>query len=1142
MSTSFVALYRYRFPAAWAGIVFSCAAMWGQTHTATVRGTVTDASGAVVRDVAVSLTNVDQRRKWVATTGDTGEYVLVQIPPGNYKLRLEARSFKTHERVGLTLQVAQTAELDVRMEMGAVTDTVQVTAETPLVELGSSSLGEVINARFAEAMPLLSRDINQLVALTPGISDSPNFRSPKFSAGNSSQISANGGPGGSNEIILDGSPQTMLASNMAAYVPQPEATQEFNVQTNGLSAEYGRTGGGVVNIVHRSGTREFHGSLYEFFRNDKLNANGFFESRNGRSRAALRGNYFGGAVGGPLTRARNSTFFFVNAQRILVVAPISQTLSVPTPRMKKGDFGEVGPVYDPDTIDASGARRQFPLNQIPSQRWNPVGVNLLKYYPNPTSPGVVNNLFAQASENPFSTDVSAKIDHRVSDRQNLFARFSLQDHTDNHPNFFGNIASPDLSATNGKSLSATLDDSYSHGGWILHGNYGYGYSSILNPGAAPGFDPVSLGFPASLRSGLQIANFPTVAVGGFSGLGPSGSAAVTDAKFENHAGSADVIRVFGSHTVKFGGTLRINRASLFQSASGAGVFNFSEGFTQASSNKSGGGSAVASLLLGLPFVSGSVTAGGAGYEPALAIQTRYGGLFVQDDWRVSRRLTLNLGLRWDSDRPLTERFDRTSWFDFNATVAVPGLPLLRGGLVQAGKNGAPRGNKDADSNNFGPRIGIAYGVTPHFVVRSGFGLMYSPALDNFPNAANTGAIGFNAFTDYISTTNGGSPYTTLSNPFPSGFATPVNGADGLRTFIGQSVNAQVRSDRTPYIAQWHLNMQYELRNQILFDIGYAGSAGIKLPAQAQLNQLPDQYLALGNALSSTVKNPFLGIAPPSSSLGGPTIMAGQLLRPYPQFAGLVQTWGSLAHSSYHALQAKFRKRYRGGLQMLAAYTWSKMLDDYSGPFNGGNQSPGFGDNNRRDLDKSYSAFDIPHRFVASFEYEFPFGKGRPLINRKGVANAVAGGWQISGITNYASGAPISVGSASNATGSFGGSARPNRTGVSSTTPGNRAERIDNYLNPAAFSLAPAFTFGNSGRFLPENRGPGRQDWDVALAKQFPIGEKSHLDFQAAAFNLLNHPNFLGPYPPATTFGRPGFGSITLAEGPRSVQLALKLKF
>jgi hypothetical protein len=432
---------------------------------------------------------------------------------------------------------------------------------------------------------------------------------------------------------------------------------------------------------------------------------------------------------------------------------------------------------------------------------------------------------------------------------------------------------------------------------------------------------------------------------------------------------------------------------------------------------------------------------------------------------------------------------------------------------------------------------------PHLVVRSGFGIMYSPSLDNGPTTSNTGAIGFNALTDYISSRDGNqNPFTTLSDPFPSGFNTPTSGGDGLRTFIGQQVNAQVRGDRTPYVAQWHLNIQYELHNDLLLDVGYAGSAGVKLPAQGQLNQLPDQYLALGKGLNSPVTNPFFGIIPASSALGGSQTTAGQLLRPYPQFNKVVQTWGSFAHSSYHALEAKFRKRYRRGFQVLAAYTWSKMLDDNSGPFNGGNQSPAFTDYNRRDLDKSYSAFDIPHRLVASFEYELPFGAGRALLNYKGVLNAITGGWHVSGIATYASGAPISVISNPNQTGSFDGNARPNRTGITSRTPGSPEERIDNYLNRAAFSASLPFTFGNAGRFIPENRGPGRQTWDTAIAKSFPIKDKLHLDFRAEAFNLLNHANFLGPYPPATTLGMPTFGTITKTESARAMQLALALNF
>ena len=1122
--------------------IFFCCAAWSQTHTATVRGLVRDGSAAVVENAAVSLANVDQQRHWDARTGETGEYVLLQIPPGNYKLVVEAPGFKKYERHGLILQVAQTAELDVSLDLGGVTDSVQVTEETPLLEPASSFLGEVVNSRSAEALPLTTRNITQLVALTPGISDSTNFRAPAFSSGNSTRVafSSSGGRGVTNEVMLDGSPQTVMQVNQPAYIPMPEAVQEFNVQTNSLPAEYGRSGGAVINIVHRSGTRDFHGVLYEFLRNDKLNATAFFDNRNGLKKASQRGHEFGFALGGPLTTSRKTTFFYLNWQRILVSAPATQTFTVPTERMRNGDFGEVAQVYDPTSIDAGGRRSPFAGNRIPSSRWNPIGVNLLKYYPNPTSPRLANNFVARSTELPSATDFSIKIDRRLSDRHNLFGRFSLEDWSDKHPNFFGNPASPDAVRAFGLNRSATLDDSYSRGGWIFHGNYGYAYCGGGSDPAAPGFDLTSLGFPASLKTGLQVANFPTIMLSGFPNLGPAAPSQVSKFTFETHAFIADATRVIGSHTVKLGGSYRIHRGSLFRPNWPAGLFQFSEGFTRETFNGNSGGNSVASLLLGLPF--GLPTAGGAGYEPALALQSLYGAIYVQDDWRVNSRLTLNLGFRWDSDRPLTERFDRTSWFDFNATLplAAPGIGPLRGGLVFAGRNGAPRGNKDSDNNNFAPRVGLAYRLTSKIVLRSGFGVMYSPTTGFGPTADTVGALSFNAFTDLVGTIDGGrTPFTTLSDPFPKGFNQPANGRDGLLTFIGQNVNAQVRGDRTPYVTQWHFNAQYELKNQMLFDLGYAGSSGVRLLAQAQLNQLPGQYLALGDGLNRVVANPLYGIVPATSALGQPTTTAGQLLRPYPQLNNLMYTWGSFSHSSYHSLQAKFRKRYRGGLQMLAAYTWSKMLDDNTGALTGGNQNPAFTDNNRRDLDKSYSSFDIPHRMVVHFEYELPFGAGRPFLSHHGVLNAVAGGWRVSGIAAAQSGVPISVTSVQNTTNSFGGNQRPNRTGLTSRTPGGVKDRIDNYLDRAAFSNPPRYTFGNNGRFLPENRGPGRQSWDVSFAKSFPIGELFRLDFRAETFNLLNRANFVGP---ATVFGQPQFGTIRQTENPRWIQLALKLNF
>jgi len=581
--------------------------------------------------------------------------------------------------------------------------------------------------------------------------------------------------------------------------------------------------------------------------------------------------------------------------------------------------------------------------------------------------------------------------------------------------------------------------------------------------------------------------------------------------------------------------------SNFRPNAPAGIFTFDEGWSREIFNGRTGGHPIASMLLGLP------AGGRIQQEPVLGLQVVYGALYVQDDWRVHGRLTLNLGLRWDTDRPLTERFNRTSWFDFDAVlpIQVPELGPIRGGLVFAGRNGAPRGNKDPDNNNFAPRFGVAYKLSDRLVVRSGFGVFYNPTTGIGPGTGSVGAFGFNATTNMTTSIDGGrTPFTTLSNPFPGGYNQPTNGSEGLLTFIGQSINAQVRSDRVPYSMQWNLNLQYELPGEVLFDLAYAGNAGVKLLANAQLNQLSDASLRRGDALTEAVTNPFFGIIPATTSLGQRTTTRGQLLRAYPHLTGLQQTWGSMAHSSYYGLQVKFRKRYRSGLQMLAAYTWSKLLDDFSSVADFlGQQNPGYTNNNRRRLDKSLSALDVAHRIAINYQYELPFGKGRPYLNRGGVWNLVLGGWGLNGITSAQSGLPISISSSANTTNSLGGTQHPDGTGISSRPPGSAKERIDRFFDTTAFSDAPRFTFGTLGRFLPDNRGPFLHVWDLSIAKAFPLrGDARRLEFRAELFNVWNRTIFFPPLDSATVFGRPQFGTNIDAEPARIIQLALKLHY
>src|SRR5712692_704540 len=408
-------------------LLLSIATAYAQTQTATVHGVITDASGAVVPNAPVALTNVDQNRSWRASTNSEGEYLFVQIPPGNYALAVEAKGFKKYQRTGLTLQVAQVAALDVSLQVGSVTEVVEVTAEVSLLETVSSTLDAVVNSRTAESLPLNGRKVLQLVALTPGINSTRSYRGATTGSGSISSMafSANGGRDVSNEVMLDGSPQIVMGYNQPAYIPTPDALQEFRVQTNSLSAEYGRTGAAVVNLVHRSGTKEFHGVLYEFLRNDKFDANGFFSNRNGQAKAPFRYNQFGFTLGGPLTPSRQSTFFFLNYEGIRQVNPGSSTFTVPTPQMKDGDFSATGDtIYDPGTINASGVRQPFSGNLIPPERFDPVAVKILSYYPDPTRPGVSNNFFSQQGSTGRSDNFSVKLDRRISDRQNLYGRFS----------------------------------------------------------------------------------------------------------------------------------------------------------------------------------------------------------------------------------------------------------------------------------------------------------------------------------------------------------------------------------------------------------------------------------------------------------------------------------------------------------------------------------------------------------------------------------------------------------------------------------------------------------------------------------------------------------------------------------------------
>ena len=613
-------------------------------------------------------------------------------------------------------------------------------------------------------------------------------------------------------------------------------------------------------------------------------------------------------------------------------------------------------------------------------------------------------------------------------------------------------------------------------------------------------------------------------------------------KFETYTWTADASKLIGEHTIKFGGVFRENRVSNFRPSSPGGNFSFDNGWTKATYNGNSGGNAIASMLLGL------MSAGTISYQPALALEVPYVGAFVQDDWRVTNKLTLNLGVRWDSDRPMTERYNRLSYFNYNAPlpVTVPGVPQLLGGLEFADQNGNPRTIKNPQNANFAPRAGLAYKLTDKFVMRSGAGIFYGPTTNTGPSATSVGALTYDSMTTVTTTLDGGkTPYATLSNPYPNGFVQPTAGSQGLLSLLGQSLSIQNKGDRTPYSAQWNFDLQYQFAGNSLLDVAYVGNAGVRLLQQVQLDQIPDADLSLGTALTKSVPNPFFGIIPSTSSIGLATTTEGQLLRPYPQFTGIQTQWTSMSHSSYNALEVKYQKRYASGLQFLVAYTWSKMIDDYSsascGCFGGVIAVPANTDNNNLTLDRSLSMLDIAHHLVANYQYELPFGKGKRFLHQGRALNAVVGGWSVNGITTVQSGFPISITSNANTTGSSGGTQRPDTVlGQSTRSPGSVGQRINDYFNPSAFTNPPLYQFGTVGRMLPDNRGPYLFTWNLSFLKQIPVRESIRVELRAELFNAFNHVNFQNPS--GLTYGLPAFGAITTTYDPRIIQVAAKVFF
>jgi len=1117
-----------------------------QQGRGTILGTVTDPSGAAVMGARVTVRNVDTNISFDTLTNQEGFYTTPPLNVGNYSVALEIQGFKRAVRAGILLAVDQRANIDIKLEVGAVTESVQVVGVAPLVETSNPALGKVVENRRVQELPLNGRNALALTLLTPSVKSNAGPTNAGFGDRGIqiSSISINGGPNSMNGMLLDG------GNNIQAYIgevnisPAVDAVEEFKVQSGSMSAEFGFTGGGIINVVTKSGTNAIHGSAYEFFRNSTMDARNTFS----RSKPPFRYNQFGAGAGGPVIRDR--TFYFGNWEEYRYRRSEERIGTFPTARQRGGDFGDLLdtsgrliPIFDPGTTLANPAgqgfvRTRFANNLIPANRIDPVAKNINEFYPlpnrTPTDPFTnANNFQRQGTEARLMRQFTVKMDHRSSAKNSLFGRFSYFRHsTDNgasgatiYPNDVVAKRDDDL-----KNKNVVVNDIHTFTPTLIN-EFRVGLARQSFPFVVRSFGggwPQKLGLPSSVPSDT----FPRISNGlpGFN-TGTAGNRGSVYWQFFDM-----VTKIAGAHTFKAGIDYRLLRGNNFQRSSPSGDFNFPAGLTGDPQVPAGTGSGYATFLLGAVANAGVTTHLG---ESQHGISTSG---FFQDDWKITRRVTLNLGLRWDFQQQPVERYNGATNFD--PFSPIPGVGLL-GRTVYAGRDGQPRAFRENDFSDYGPRLGVAWDVfgRSRTVLRAGYGVYYAYQFwrQNFGNPSGFAQTA----TSYLPPGgNANFPAFQLKDGLPSPPIQPQGANLGPAPFLGQSVDWDERDGRTPMSQQWSFSLQQQLPGSLLIDATYSANVGHGFTANSyDFNQLDPRHLALGLQLQQRVTNPYAGRVP--GGLGAATITLEQSLRPYPYYNNINVRFPRIGNFSSHQFLLSVEKRMSHGLVMLFSYTAGKVVSDSLrhpvdfGPVEQTNVWDFQNGKFDRRTERSLDPIDVAQRGVLSLIYELPFGKGKPWANSPGVVDKIVGGWQLNTIGLMQTGLPVVVRGASNFRAD-----RPNSSGQSA--------RIDNrtsgrWFDTTQFVNPPDFTYGNLGRALPDVRTPGTVNWDLSVIKNTGIGERVNLQFRAESFNFLNHVN-LGAPNAGFVAGPDGrnrsgaFGVITSARDARVTQLALRLVF
>lgn len=1128
------------------GIALFCGVLAAQESQGTLAGTVTDTQGAVVPKAQVSITNLETNVERTAPTNTSGVYLVPFLTVGRYRVSVTGAGFKKAVRDQVEVRVGDNVEVNFQLEVGAISEQVTVTGETELLETQTASHGQVIDTKSVQDLPLLGRNPFTLTLLSTGVTwanPQPSVSSRPWDNNGMDNFNINGSRGLTNGFFLDGIPNTASEAGAAAnigVVPPPDATAEFKVLTNSYDAEYGRTEGGTVNVSLRSGTNKLHGALYDFERNTVFNANQFQNNANGIPRSAFRWHEPGVRIDGPiyipkLYDGRNKTFFMANWEGVSMIQPGTVTATVPTLAQRNGDFsstlqtnGQPITIYDPlstTLVNGQNVRTAFPGNRILENRIDPVARNLLNFIPLPNVAGTSTGLnnYVVPSYNKVGYNVSiGRIDHSISDKHKLALRalrngnFSPGGPT----GFLGPIATgadfARKNRTGGLDLTSTFSPTL-----VLVSRVGYSQHIWFYNQPGSNFPLSALGFSPSLISQLPAQTFPQISATNYTTFGPGRNIGSEHNTSSTWSWSETFSKVAGPHSFKFGGSYWVMLNNFLLPGSSFGSFAFTNAWTQQNALvvSASSGNAFASVLLGYPQ-TGSVL-----NNQGLAYSSHYYATFLQDDFRVSSRLTLNIGIRWDYESPITERYNRLqAGFDpvSPSPLQVPNFKLIQGGLVYTSSSNRLPFKRDL--NNIQPRFGFAYQAARNTVVRGGYAIQYAPTLDL------AGSLGFNATTNLTSSVNGGlTPSITLSNPYPGGILQPVGASLGLGTFLGQNISYGDPTRVIPYVHQFSLGVQQLLPFQAVLDISYVGSRTRDLPVSNNINAISTENLALGNALNTLVTNPFAGKLPQAPALNGTTITRQQLLLPFPQFGTITDNFMPIGSASFDSLQVKAEKRYSRGFYSILSYTWSKALQTNSF-LNPQDTAPS----------KTFASFDQAYRMSLSGGYHIP-----EFANRNWAVRNVLGGWQLNMIGTWQAGRPVTQPDAY-PTGIDPSLPTDQRTfarffNTCTLTATGARTNCATPNEPVAWIVRPAFTLRTSSTYFANIRTPRPFLLDSSLFKEFVAHERYRFQLRFEAFNTTNTVWF---NPPGTAIATTTFGVTTpsQANDPRNIQIGAKFLF